>query len=127
MSGFLAAAPSLRLPKSQRIRRSAEYRIVTGSKPALSDRFFVVYSKQANQTDGRLGVTVSRRVSAKAVDRNKIKRAVRESFRVHQVHNKKLDVVAIARRDARSANPCQLRSSLERHWRNLSEGEQCAE
>ena len=120
MSGLLAAEPSLRLLKTQRIRRSAEYKIVTGNKPARSDRFFVVYSRKASQTGGRLGVTVSRRVSAKAVDRNKIKRAVRESFRLHQGHIKKLDVVAIARRDARSANPRQLRSSLERHWRNLS-------
>ena len=126
VSGLMAAEQSFRLPKALRIRRSAEYGVVTSSKRSLSDRFFVVCFKRTQQTDSRLGVTVSRRVSAKAVDRNRIKRVVRESFRLHRPHLTELDVVAIAKRPAKNANQHQLRSSLEQHWHNLSKDETCA-
>ena len=63
-----------------------------------------------------MGMTVSRRVSPKAVVRNRIKRRIRESFRVVQALLAGLDLVVVARSPAASAVPAALRESLQRHW-----------
>jgi ribonuclease P protein component len=64
---------------------------------------------------------VSRKVSLKAVKRNRIKRGIRESFR----HNKRqlsgLDIVVIARPAAASADPKSLQSSINKHWQKISD------
>ena len=63
-----------------------------------------------------MGMTVSRRVSPKAVVRNRIKRRIRESFRVMQAVLTGLDLVVVARPPAAAAEPAALRESLQRHW-----------
>lgn len=75
----------------------------------------------ALKTEGesRLGITVSRKVSRRAVDRNRIKRQVRESFRHHWAALGGWDIVITAQPGAAmSANP-ELRRSLEQHWDRL--------
>lgn len=52
------------------------------------------------RTFSRLGITVSKRVSKRAVDRNQIKRHVREVFRRHPLRGKKVDIVVIAKPSA---------------------------
>jgi len=63
-----------------------------------------------------MGMTVSRRVSPKAVVRNRIKRRIRESFRVTQALLAGLDLVVVARTPAATAEHTALRESLQRHW-----------
>ena len=65
----------------------------------------------------RLGITVSRRVSPKAVIRNRVKRVVRESFRMQQEQLKGLDVVVVARPPAAGPDRTVLREALQRHWK----------
>ena len=52
---------------------------------------------------GRLGITVSKKVSKRAVDRNRIKRLVRESFRDLHTSLPNNDFVIIARNNAAKA------------------------
>ena len=74
----------------------------------------------ARGDESRLGMAVSTKVAPRAVDRNRIKRLVRESFR-HTGALPDLDIVVIARPAARGADSSTLRTSLERHWRRLAE------
>jgi len=73
---------------------------------------------------GRLGVTVSRKVSRRAVDRNRIKRQIRESFRTHQAGLDGCDIVVTAQAGAAQVATDMLRKSLEKHWDRL--GRRCA-
>lgn len=65
-----------------------------------------------------------------AVSRNRIKRVVRESFRLHARELGALDVVVLCRCDPRTP-AAELRASLEQHWRRLrpagahAHGERC--
>lgn len=68
----------------------------------------------------RLGLAVSRKISATAVGRNRIKRQVRDSFRLNCAELPPVDIVAMAKRDANSADKETLRRSLERHWQKLA-------
>jgi ribonuclease P protein component len=79
------------------------------------DNLFLVCAAPNAQTCARLGVNVGRRVSTKAVLRNRIKRQVREAFRRHQTEAACLDVVVIAQSGAAAADNTTLRNSLREH------------
>lgn len=68
----------------------------------------------------RLGLTVSRKVSARAVGRNRIKRQARESFRHICKDMPAIDIVVMAKKAAATATSADLRNSLDRHWKKLA-------
>jgi ribonuclease P protein component len=93
-------------PKRGRLSRSAEFERVYRQGRSVGNRFLVLYAfpraADAAGSDGpRLGLSVSRKVGG-AVDRNRVKRLLREAFageveRVPADH----DVVLVARPEAR--------------------------
>jgi ribonuclease P protein component len=96
------------------------------AEPARSsDRFFSVLARPSGGSRARLGLTVSRRVAKRAVDRNKIKRIARESFR-HQAALPPWDFVVLARPGADRAERRVLRTSLDRHFEQLNKAASAA-
>lgn len=85
-----------------------------------TDPFFTLLALRNGLDAPRIGLAVSRKVSPTAVGRNRIKRQVRESFRIQQASLPAIDVVVMAKRDAAAADSSQLRSSLEKHWQKLA-------
>ncbi len=83
------------------------------------DALFLVCAAPNAQACARLGVNVARKVSPKAVARNRIKRQVRETFRHHQTDIAHLDVVVIAQAGAAAANAV-LRSALREHLKKIA-------
>lgn len=71
----------------------------------------------------RLGMVVSRKVSKKAVQRNRIKRAIRESFRRHRHQLGATDYVVVAKSGAAGRHSPRLRSELDNIW--VRAGQQC--
>ena len=71
-----------RAPKRRRLSRSAEFERVYRQGRSKGNRFLVLYAfpREDAGTEGpRLGLSVSRRVGG-AVDRTRVKRALREAF-----------------------------------------------
>jgi len=66
----------------------------------------------------RLGLTISRRVAKRAVDRNRLKRIARESFR-QQLALPAWDFVVLGKPGADKTEPEALRTSLDRHFERL--------
>jgi ribonuclease P protein component len=93
-------------PKRGRLSRSAEFERVYRQGRSVGNRFLVLYTfpragASATADGPRLGLSVSRKVGG-AVDRNRVKRLLREAFaaegeRVPADH----DVVLVARPEAR--------------------------
>jgi len=83
------------------------------------NRLFAVFAKKNGAEQARLGLVVSRRVSPKAVIRNRIKRQIRESFRNQQHGLEGLDLVVVAQRSAATASAPALRASLTNHWSKI--------
>lgn len=108
---------ALGLAQKLRLRSGRELREITRTCRPDRDTLFSVHVRPNNLGHARMGMTVSRRVSTKAVVRNRIKRCVRENFRVTQGLLAGLDLVVVARPPAASANNAVLRESLERHWK----------
>lgn len=70
------------MPKRRRLSRSGEFDRVYRDGSSHATRYLVLYSFPRDDdeaADVRLGVSVSRKVGG-AVDRNKVKRALREAF-----------------------------------------------
>ena len=121
-----AGAPAFRFTKSRRLVCSTEYQTVIAHDCRSKDTLFVVYAHGKGRQLGRLGVTVSRRVARRAVERNRIKRVIRESFRHQQKFLVGLDIVTIARGATRGIETKQLLVSLEGHWRRVDQRCRCA-
>ncbi len=64
------------------------------------------------------------RAAGSAVARNRLRRLIRESFRLHQREIPAVDVVVGARPAAAAASGPTLRQSLAALWKRV--GEQCA-
>ena len=69
----------------------------------------------------RLGMAISRKVARTAVARNRIKRAVRESFRQHQGRLHDLDIVVLGRNGVADRTGRELAAALESLWTRLNE------
>ncbi|CAH0534774.1 Ribonuclease P protein component [Vibrio stylophorae] len=68
----------------------------------------------------RLGLAVPKKQIRFAVDRNRFKRIVRESFRHHQHQLGHFDFVVIAKKSASELSNDELYHVLEKLWQRLS-------
>ncbi len=77
---------------------------------------FTVLYKDNGEQEARLGLAISKKHCRLAVGRNRLKRAVRESFRHHRADLEGLDVVVLNRPAAMRASNKTLFDSLHKHW-----------
>lgn len=71
------------LKKTQKILKRPEFISLSQSGKKLQDAWFIVFYTKGEAGTPRLGITVSKRVG-NAVVRNRVKRLVREWFRLHR-------------------------------------------
>lgn len=83
------------------------------------DPYFTVLARPNAEPLARLGLAIAKKCARRAVDRNRLKRLVRESFRLERLGLPGLDLVVLCRRDAVTADNLQLRASLTRHWARI--------
>jgi ribonuclease P protein component len=107
------------LEKHQRIKREAEFKKIMKKGKSYADKYLVMYvleksseinpltrssEKVARAAENRLpklGLSLDRRIG-KAVIRNRIKRWMREVFRLHQSRLKdRMEIILIARSSAK--------------------------
>ena len=69
--------------------------------------------------EARLGMAVGLRAVGNAVCRNRIRRLIRESFRMHRQELPAVDVLVTARAAAAAATNRAVFESLAQHWRAM--------
>ncbi|UNM96782.1 ribonuclease P protein component [Ignatzschineria rhizosphaerae] len=120
----------LRFERDKRLLTAADYSAVFEKNRCFKDRAFLILVKKRlvegedfthEKSQPRLGLAVSKKNFKKAVDRNLIKRIIRESFRLHQASLKGLDIVVMSRGTTSVADRAALHTSLERHWEKIIE------
>lgn len=82
--------------------------------------FFVLLARPNGLSFPRLGLAVSKKNIKTAVQRNRIKRLIRETFRQRKTTLGGCDYVVLARQPAGGASNAELLAALEKHWLELT-------
>jgi len=114
----------LTLPARLRLRHKRDFDAAYARGRRIGDGLFAVTATQNQAGAPRLGLAVAVRAAGGAVARNRLRRLIRESFRVHQHELPPLDLVVSVRPKAREASAAALRASLAALWKKV--GEPCA-
>lgn len=104
------------LPPSARLRRAADFAALRHAGGRARSRYFALRWGASPTGSARVGLAVSRKVSKRAVVRNRIKRIIRESFRAYRGELEALDVIVIAQPVAAAADAGALRQDLDQAW-----------
>lgn len=121
LSDALSPSPSERFPRASRLLSPADFKRVFSRACKVSGRNFVVLARPNALGRPRLGLAVSKKHAKTAVSRNRLKRQVRESFRLKQMELGGIDVIFLSRPGADGVAPRDLRQDLERLWPRLIE------
>ncbi|MGY0218604.1 ribonuclease P protein component [Endozoicomonadaceae bacterium StTr2] len=113
MSGY-GFGRRLRLLKAadfQRVFQRATYK--------SSHRQILVLARPAEGDHPRLGLVIAKKNIRLAVDRNRVKRLIRESFRHRQHELGAIDFVVLARRGLDELDNTAIQQLLEKQWRRI--------
>jgi len=111
-----------------RLLKADEFSRVFKNPVRSSDRYLTILAVARNVIDGenadsclssRLGLAISKKNAKRAVDRNRIKRIIRESFRKNLQKLPPIDLVVMAKPVTKNADNQQIFLSLEQHWNKL--------
>jgi ribonuclease P protein component len=120
LTGVSAARQRLTHPAERRLRSKREFDAVYAHGQRFGNGFFGVTAYRAAQGGGpRLGLAVAVKTAGNAVERNRIRRVIRESFRLHQHELPAMDLVVNARARTRGASGPELRAHLEPLWQEV--------
>ncbi len=109
------------LQKNDKLRKRSEFLRLSANGKKIADRYFVLILICNPAGSSRIGLTVSKRVG-NAVTRNRIKRLVREHFRVNRnLLNGSWDMNVIARQAAANLSTAQIFASLTRLFEKTRE------
>ncbi|SDS66183.1 ribonuclease P protein component [Halopseudomonas sabulinigri] len=76
-------------------------------------------ARENDLAHARLGLVIAKKNVRRAVDRNKVKRIARESFRQHRAELGNLDIVVLARKGVGDLDNTALHDLYQGMWRRL--------
>jgi ribonuclease P protein component len=110
----------LRFGAELRLRSKLQFDAIYASGRRLDDRFFGLRVTPNGLGHPRVGLAVAVKTAGNAVVRNRIRRLVRESFRLAQHALPAVDIVVAAKFPAREAPATMLRASLATLWQRVA-------
>lgn len=100
------------MKKTESLRKNKEFKKVYSEGKSLANRYLVMYIISNQLQQNRIGISVSKKVGNSVV-RHRIKRLIKESYRINEdLFMDGLDIVIIARANASAANYHQIDSAL---------------
>ena len=114
-----AAAPRhtrYKLGRHLKLLNAAQFRTVFNRRVSVHGKYFSFHAVANNLEDARIGITVSKKVSKRAVQRNRIKRQIRESFRHNRHKLSTMDLVIVSKFGGAEQENKILRAELDNLW-----------
>ncbi|SEF98057.1 ribonuclease P protein component [Caloramator fervidus] len=100
------------MKKEERIRKNKHFRLIYSRGKSYSDDILVVYIFKNKSNINRLGISVSKKIG-KSVVRNRVKRLIREAFRVNKDKFKVgYDIIFVARSKSAKSNFHEIEKSI---------------
>ena len=85
-----------------------------------SNKHILLLSRNNDLETARIGLIIAKKKLKLAVDRNRVKRIARESFRFKQKQLTGLDILVLSRSNLAHLSSKQLRQEFDLLWSNLS-------
>ena len=110
-------------PKSKRLLNAKDYSdVFDGVDIKISTQYFLCLArKRRTQPPCRLGIIVAKKNVRLAVKRNRIKRLLRENFRLSTTQLPEYDLVMMAKRNSGETESEKLSKELQYIWRKLKQ------
>jgi ribonuclease P protein component len=106
-------------PRALRLLTAKQYSHVFTNARRFGNQSFTLLVRYNDQVYPRLGLAIAKKSAKRAVDRNRIKRLLRESFRNRQHQLPPIDIIAMCRPSAVSLSNKQITKQLEQQWRYI--------
>jgi ribonuclease P protein component len=110
----------LRFGPELRLRSKPQFDAIYAGGRRIDDRFFGLRVKPNGLGFPRIGLAVAVKTAGNAVRRNRLRRLVRESFRLAQIDLPAVDIVVAAKFPAAEAPAATLRASLATLWQRVA-------
>ncbi len=108
--------------RERRLTRARDYSQVFADNFRCGDRQFTLLVRQRDdEGSARLGLAVAKKQIRRAVDRNRLKRIIRESFRRNRSSLPPVDIVVMVRRPVLELEQAEIFSRLQRLWHKIIE------
>ncbi|MGO1232276.1 MAG: ribonuclease P protein component [Marinobacter sp.] len=110
---------TLGFPKSHRLLKPSDYsKVFDDVALKVPHRNFLILATPNDRGHARIGLIFSKKNLRLAVQRNRIKRQVRETFRLQQ-DLPSLDIIVLGRQGLSQLDNTAVRSSLNDLWRRV--------
>lgn len=103
-----------------RLLTPADFSFVFQDAINSSDHCFTILARRNQLEHPRLGLTIAKKRIKRAVGRNRIKRLVRENFRLNQHKLPHVDIVVMVKNGIEQYDNAQLNQQLDYLWRKLA-------
>mgnify|MGYP001545968998 CR=1 FL=1 len=110
---------SIAFPREVRLTYKGQFQAVFGNAKSVRNQYFTILVRLTSDETARLGMVVAKKKARRAVDRHRIKRVVRESFRHSRVNLPVADIIVISQPPAARASNDELFRALEQLWKKL--------
>lgn len=108
-------------PRSCRLTSKADFQSVFDQpKKAASQGILILYRPSGREYP-RLGIMIGKQHVRRAVDRNRLRRIVRDSFRQVQTLLSGLDIVVLIRHDWIALPNAKCRDELAKLWKKIAQ------
>lgn len=112
-------ARQLEFGNELRLKNAGEFDFVFAKPCRSANRCFTALARPNQKNKPRLGLIISKRCAKSAVQRNRLKRLIRESFRHAQEELAGFDIVVIGKSSAVLKSNQELAKLLDRQWLEL--------
>jgi len=106
-------------PRHYRMITASDYRQVFSKPKRVSTPNLLFLFNSNQQPTSRLGLAIAKKQLPLAVDRNRVKRLIRESFRTKRTEISSLDIVVMARKSLLNMDNTEIRLQLDQLWRQV--------
>ena len=107
-------------PKSLRLLQSSDFKTVFDHAPFRASHQYVLILARPNSFNcPRLGLGIAKKNIRLPVERNRLKRLIRESFRHQQQYLTGLDVIVLARKGMDEMGNSVITEQLALQWQRL--------
>jgi ribonuclease P protein component len=102
------------------LRRAADFEALRARGRRVQEGFFTATLRVNELGHARLGLAIAVKIAGNAGERNRIRRVIRESFRLRQPELPAVDIVVGARPQVRAVENAALRAALVGLWRKVT-------